>query len=55
MSLRIQENLNKTGYDPGENKGNLPVICPAYCKECGWIFMGDNCTEKICQKCKDKE
>ena len=55
MSLRIRENIRKTGYDPGENRGNLPVICPAYCEKCGRVFMGKTCADKICKNCKDKK
>lgn len=55
MTQRIIENLRRTGYAPGENRGNLPVICPAYCEKCGRVFMGKTCTDKICQKCEDKK
>ena len=55
MSVRIQDNIHKTGYAPGENRGNLPVICPAYCIECGRVFMGDNCTDDTCKKCESKK
>ena len=55
MSQRIRDNLHKRGYDLGENRGNLLAICPAYCQKCGFIFMGDNCTDKICKNCKDKK
>jgi len=54
MTIRIQENLRKTGYAPGENRGNLPVICPAYCEKCGRVFIGDNCTQKICKMCENE-
>ena len=50
MSVRIQDNIRKTGYDPGENRGGLAVICTTYCIECVRVFMGDNSTDKICKK-----
>ena len=55
MSLRTQQNLRKTGYDNAENRGNLPVICPAYCEKCHRIFMPETCTDKTCKKCKEIE
>ena len=53
MSLRTQENLNKTNY-PGENRGMLPVICPAYCQKCHRLFMPKTAVDNDCPYCGDR-
>ncbi len=55
MSLRIWDNIHKQGYAPGENRGDLMVLCPAYCKKCGRLFMQKICTADTCKNCEGKK